>query len=253
MCLALVAVDAHPGYRIVIVANRDEFHARPAAPAAWWPEGWLAGRDLEGGGTWLGVARTGTWALVTNVREPGRHDAAAPSRGALVPRVLADAGGPATALAVIHAGRAAHNGYNLVGGDRNAAHWTSNRAGPPRTLAPGVHGLSNAALDTPWPKVERGKAALARWCRRGGMDVAPLWKVLADRAVAPDDALPATGVPLEWERALSAPFIVGERYGTRSSTIVTIARDGAVRFVERRFDATGRAAGAEEFRFTLAG
>jgi uncharacterized protein with NRDE domain len=251
MCLAVVALDAHPRYPLVVAANRDEFHARPTAAASWWDEGWLAGRDLEAGGTWLGVTRNGRLALLTNVRDPARHDPSAPSRGALVTRLLADASAPAEALAAAIADAAAHNGFNLLVAQRDEAHWGSNRGGAPKALEPGVHGLSNALLDTPWPKVVRTKEALARWCARAANDAEPLLEALADRAIPPDDALPATGVTLEWERLLSAPFIVSERYGTRSSTVVTLGRDGLVSFVERSFDPAGAFAGEVRETFAL--
>jgi uncharacterized protein with NRDE domain len=253
MCLALIALDAHPDFAVVIAANRDEFHARPAAPADWWAEGWLAGRDLEAGGTWLGVARDGRYALLTNVREPRRHVPGAPSRGALVPGLLASGAAPADALAAALAAAAGHNGFNLLTGDAHGAHWGSNRAGQPLPLARGIAGLSNAALDTPWPKVERTRAGLAAWCASGTDGTARLFDLLRDDRVAPDDALPATGVPLDWERRLSAPFIVGERYGTRCTTVVTIGRDGAVSFIERRFDAAGAVAGESAFAFRAGG
>jgi len=251
MCLALVALDAHPRYAVVIAANRDEFHARPTAGAAWWDEGWLAGRDLVAGGTWLGVTRRGRWALLTNVREPARNDPGAPSRGALVTAVLGHSGAPDAALAAVVAGASAHNGFNLLAGDREGGHFASNRARGAALAAPGVHGQSNATLDTPWPKIARTRDGFERWCAAGDDDAEPLFALLADTTRARDEDLPATGVPLERERALSSPFIVGEQYGTRASTVVTIGRDGRVRFVERSFDAAGRATGAARFEFDL--
>lgn len=253
MCLALLALDAHPHYAVVIAANRDEYHQRPTAAAHWWNEGWLAGRDLAAGGTWLGATRAGRWALLTNVREPGRHNPAAASRGALVPRILADEDAPSATLTSIIGRPDALNGFNLLAGDPGSAHFASNRASGVAALGSGVFGLSNnAALDVAWPKVTRTKAALESWCNAGSDDFAPLFALLADTAQAPDDELPATGVPLEWERLLSAPFIVGDRYGTRASTIVTIARNGQVRFAERGFDGAGRVSGENDFRFDLA-
>jgi uncharacterized protein with NRDE domain len=243
MCLAIVALDAHPRYPIVVAANRDEFHARATAAATWWDEGWLAGRDLQAGGTWLGVTRRGRIAFLTNIRDPARHDPAAPSRGSLVTRVLADTAAPADALAGAIAEGSAHNGFNLLVVERGDAHWGSNRGTVPRALEPGVHGLSNALLDTAWPKVARTKEAVAQWCASAVEDPEALLAPLADRTIAPDEALPSTGVTLEWERLLSAPFIVSERYGTRSSTVVAIDREGHALFVERSFDASGATTG----------
>jgi len=252
MCLALLAFDAHPHYAIVIAANRDEFHARPTVPAHWWDEGWLAGRDLVAGGTWLGVTRHGRWAFLTNIRDPARNDPDAPSRGALVPRLLARDDDPGAALDAVVGAAIAHNGFNLLGGDRRNVHFGSNRVPGVSPLSPGIYGVSNATLDTAWPKVERTKTALARWCAAGSEDTSPLLAVLADTREAPDGELPHTGVPLDWERRLSAPFIIGERYGTRGSTIVALGRDGRARFIERTFDATGHTVGEEDFRFALA-
>lgn len=254
MCLAVFALDAHPRYRAVIVANRDEFHARASEPAHWWREGWLAGRDLAAGGTWLGVARTGRWALLTNIRDPARHDPSAPSRGVLVTSLLADPRPAAVAIPEIAATGGRHNGFNLVGGDAEQAAWGTNRGPGARDLAPGLHGLSNHVLDTPWPKVVRTKAAVAAWCAAGDHGegaLEPLFTALAERAVAPDADLPNTGIPLERERLLSAPFIVSAEYGTRCSTVVTLGRDGEVRFVEKSFDSAGNETGVVDFRFAL--
>lgn len=251
MCLALVALGAHERYALVVAANRDEFHARATAPANWWDEGWLAGRDLAAGGTWLGVTRGGRWALITNVREPARHDPSAPSRGALVTGLLADSAPVPEGLGRILGAATRHNGFNLVAGTARDAHWGSNRAEGTRALAPGVHGVSNATLDTPWPKVTRTRAAVAAWCARNDPDVEALFDLLADRTLALDDELPATGIPLERERLLSAPFIVGLDYGTRCSTVLAIRRDGEARFVERSFDPAGRSTVVIDERFRV--
>ena len=165
MCLAVIALDAHPRFAVVIAANRDEFHARAAERAPWWNDdagcALLAGRDLAQRGTWLGVNRRGRWAFVTNVREPGRYDPDAPSRGALVPRVLRDRDDSATAVERIVAATHGYNGFNLVGGDASVAMFASNRGPRSQSLPNGVSGLSNAGLDTPWPKLVRAKAGLA--------------------------------------------------------------------------------------------
>jgi uncharacterized protein with NRDE domain len=245
MCLAVVALDAHPAFALVVAANRDEFHARAAAPAAWGDAPpfarILAGRDLEAGGTWLGVRRDGRWALVTNVREGGRHDPNARSRGDLVPEVLNATRGAGDALQALAAAGSRYNGFNLLAGDAAAAHWISNRGGDAVPLARGLHGLSNALLDTPWPKLERTAARMRAWVARAETDAGALFAALADRTQAADDALPDTGVPREWERLLSSPFIVSERYGTRCSTVFTVDRTGRARFHERTFDARGDA------------
>ena len=253
MCLAVIALDAHPRYAVVIAANRDEFHARPSAPARWWTDdrgnALLAGRDLEHGGTWLGVARNGRFAFVTNVREPGRHDPRAPSRGVLVPALLGDPRSIGVALQELIADARGYNGFNLVAADPAGAVFGSNRGAHSVALGRGVHGVSNAGLDTPWPKLVRAKAGLARWIASGNDPPDALWPVLADRTPAADDELPETGLSRERERLLSSPFIVSDTYGTRCSTLVAMARDGNVDFIERSFDADGALAGEVAYRF----
>jgi len=241
MCLILLAIDRHPDLKLVVAANRDEFFARPTRPAGFWPEAprLLAGRDLKGGGTWFGITRDGRIALVTNVRNPADHAGTA-SRGALVRDLLLDREhGPDQALQSRLATLAHYPGFNLIAGTVDRLCYLSNRgAEQTEPLAAGVHGLSNARLDTPWPKVRQGKQALAEALRHpaGEQLEAALFAVLADDRQAPDTELPATGVSLEWERLLSARFIRGDGYGTRCSTLLTVARDGQARFVERSFN-----------------
>jgi uncharacterized protein with NRDE domain len=245
MCLAIVALDAHPRYRLLVAANRDEYHARAASLAAWGTDAHfidiLAGRDLEAGGTWLGVRRDGRFALVTNVREGRAHDPAARSRGELVPRILDAATPPERALRDITATQQRYNGFNLLAGDAAAVTWISNRSTETERYTGGIHGLSNALINTPWPKLSRTIARVQQWATVGDADTAPLFAALADRAPVPDAQLPATGIAIERERLLSAPFIVSDRYGTRCSTVFTIDRGGHARLHERSFDANGRA------------
>ena len=255
MCLAVIAIDAHPRYAVVVAANRDEYHARPAEPAHWWRDGagaeLLAGRDLEAGGTWLGIARSGRWGFVTNVREPGRHDPQAPSRGGLVPALLRDGRASLDAVGTAVGGACGYNGFNLVGGRLDRAAFGSNRGARAVALTRGVHGVSNAQLDTPWPKLARTVAGLGSWVAGGGGDLTPLWALLADRRPAPDTELPDTGLTRERERLLSAPFIVSAGYGTRCSTLLAVSRDGFVDFIERSFDAAGNPRGEVAFRFRI--
>jgi uncharacterized protein with NRDE domain len=255
MCLAVLALDVHPRYAVVLAANRDEFHARPAASAHWWNDGEgsaiLAGRDLSHGGTWLGVTRRGRFAFVTNVREPGRYDPRAPSRGALVPAALRAATDVRDAAESIVTAAAACNGFNLVVGDSTQAAIGSNRTSRVESLGPGVHGVSNAQLDTPWPKLARAKSGVAAWMASGTEDLDVLFDVLADRTAADDDDLPDTGLPRERERLLSSPFIVSPEYGTRCSTVLALGRDGVSQFAERSFDALGTLMGRVEDRFRI--
>jgi uncharacterized protein with NRDE domain len=255
MCLAVIAIDAHPRYTTVIAANRDEFHARPTQPAQWWANAGaapiLAGRDLEHGGTWLGVTPAGRWAFVTNVREAGRHDASAPSRGILVPALLRDPRPALDALASIVDGATHYNGFNLVAGEAGVAAFGSNRGSRMLPLGRGIYGVSNAQLDTPWPKLARARAGMAAWTATGDGDLYPLWSILADRIPAPDGELPNTGIARERERLLSSPFIVSSSYGTRCSTLLALSRDGDAQFIERSFDAAGETTGEVAFRFSI--
>ena len=253
MCLAAFALGAHPRFPLVIAANRDEFFARTTAPMAWWEAGGvelLAGRDLEAGGTWLGLTRAGRLALLTNVREPGRQVAGAPSRGALVVDWLSSQAEAPAFAARLPPG---YNGFNLVAADlrRGAWHWISNRAPAPVALHAGVHGLSNAALDTPWPKTVGLKTALAL-ALDGATATEPLaaqlLEALADATPAPDAALPDTGVGLDRERLLSPRFVrlpdperpAQARYGTRCSTVLVREAGGRTLIVERSVAADGR-------------
>lgn len=253
MCLIVLAWNAHPRYRLVIAANRDEFHSRPTAPAAFWADApnLLAGRDLRGGGTWLGVTRNGRFAALTNVRDPSRERPGAPSRGNLVREYLTGADAPTAYLRHVSERTAAFNGFNLLVGDRAALWWYSNHAAAPQPLMPGFHGVSNHLLNTPWPKVLRAKAGLADRLR-GADHLRPeaLFALLADAEPAADALLPDTSVGLQRERALSPVFISGAEYGTRSSTVLLVEHGGEALFVERTFGPAGDA--VREVRFRLA-
>jgi uncharacterized protein with NRDE domain len=257
MCLLVLAWRSHPDFRLVLAGNRDEFHDRPAAAADWWADapGVLAGRDLQAGGTWLGVARDGRWAVVTNYREPlveedDPTDAAAASRGALVADYLRGSGTPAEHAREIALG--AYRGFNLLLGDRDSLVYVSNRGRGQEALPPGVYGLSNHLLDTPWPKLARTRARF-RALLAGKPEPQALLAMLADAAPAADGELPDTGVGTEWERLLSAPFIVSAAYGTRCSTALRLREDGEMEFMERRFDRGGASVGESVFRYSLTG
>lgn len=241
MCLIVVAWKTHPAFRLVVAANRDEAYARPAAPADWWPDApdLLAGCDLREGGTWMGVTRAGRFAAVTNFRDPAFAQLAnAPSRGALVADFLRGEADAEAYARYLCARAAAYNGFNLLVADAGGLFYLSNRAEGVRRLEPGVYGLSNHLLDTPWPKVVRARQAMADaldaadGAAADGWD-SGLWEMLGNRIVAADDELPDTGVGREFERLLSPPFIRSDAYGTRASTVLTIATDGEVRLAER--------------------
>lgn len=249
MCLIVFAYDLAPDYRLVLAANRDEFFTRPAAQAHWWrkPE-ILAGRDLQGGGSWLGLDRSGRLAAVTNVRNPTDIVPGRRSRGELVSEFLRQSLG-ASDFAVNH-DNGSYAGYNLLLFDGHGAHWSSNRAAPARQLTAGLYALSNAALDTPWPKVRRAKQLLAALVAGGKIEAEGLFALLSD-IQRPDDAeLPDTGVSRDWERLLAPIFIRGAEYGTRCSSVLLQHRNDDVTFIERTFDRSSE--GFVEVRFTFA-
>jgi len=249
MCLILVAWQSHPDFPLVIAANRDEFYARRTRPVAWWGQAvsLLGGRDEEAGGTWLGINRRGRVAMLTNVRAPLERNPHAPSRGLLTLSALQSAGPMREWFTENARTASSYNGFNLLVGEPLPVPargidaqllYTSNRsasgAEDPRPLAPGIYGVSNAQLDTPWPKLARGVAAFA--CQVANtVNTEALLHLMANREMARDSELPNTGVPLDWERALSAIQIRAKGYGTRATTILTVRRDGTVNFLERAF------------------
>jgi uncharacterized protein with NRDE domain len=261
MCLIVIAWRAHRDYPLIIAANRDEFFRRPTEAAGWWQDApdLLAGRDRQRGGTWLGVTKRGRIAMVTNYREPPSGPPAPQSRGALVGDYLRGEIPAAECLREIAGRRAAYDGFNLIAGDGGALWFLGRREPAPRELAPGVHGMSNGDLDAPWPKVVKGKETLAAVLDCSESTAAgeraeflrkALFSLLADRSPAREGDLPDTGIGLEWERTLSPIFVHADGYGTRSSTVVLVDRQGIVQFHERSFDALGRPAGdsVHEFR-----
>lgn len=245
MCLIAFALDAHPRWRLVFAANRDEFLARPSAAATWWQKAdtVYGGRDLQAGGTWFGLTRAGLAAAVTNVREAPPQRDGRRSRGELAAGFLVASHAASDPLSD-YAQRidpSDYAGFNLLLlrlGARPAARWLSNRAAHGRegeALGPGVYALSNHLLDTPWPKAKALREALGAALDAGPAAAleARLFDALADRTRPPDDALPQTGVGLERERQLAPAFIAGPGYGTRTSTVVTVDRDGVAEMAER--------------------
>ncbi|MEO6798352.1 MAG: NRDE family protein [Rhodanobacter sp.] len=251
MCLIAFAWNAHPRWRLLLAGNRDESHARPSAALARWDDmPIVAGRDLEAGGTWLGVTDDARCAVVTNVRDP-RDAQSGSSRGLLIRDYLvgtADATGHAHAL--LH-DAAAYRPFNLLTFDAQAAFYLGNRPQPhAQVVTTGIHGLSNADFDAPWPKTRVLMQRLHGWIDQGGeADFGELFAALADEQVAPDDQLPDTGVGLELERRLSSAFIRGADYGTRASTVVAISHTAGGVIAERRFGPHGRFLGEIMLRF----
>jgi uncharacterized protein with NRDE domain len=252
MCLILVVWRAHAEYPCLVAANRDEFHARPTAPAAWWSDHpqILAGRDLEAGGTWLGITRAGRFAALTNFREREQWRADAPSRGALVTSMLASGASVPEGLAHLRDVGGNYNGFNLIFSDGRRLGVYESARGLGRELEPGIYGLSNHLLDTPWPKVQKAKSRLQA-ALSDLTDTAPLLALLRDDQPAADEKLPSTGVSLEWERLLSSAFVRSKDYGTRCSTIIRIARRGRAYFDEWSWDSFGTDAGRIGMQFEL--
>ena len=254
MCLIALAYRAHPEFELVIAANRDEFHARPTAPAGAWQDApdVFGGRDLSQGGSWLALSKRGRLACVTNVRRMAVPDPAAPSRGGLVASFVRGDLSARAFSAEIAGGALAFAGFNLLLWDGADLRYLNNHPRfVSRDVPPGVHVVSNADLDTPWPKTEKLRRAMAAWAAAGEEDEAPLLAALADRAPAADADLPDTGVGLDLERLLSPAFIVSPRYGTRCTTVVALRRDGSARFTEWRFDPSGELAGRSDLRWPV--
>lgn len=252
MCLIVFQYDTHPAYTLVLAANRDEFYARPTEPAHVWEDAphVLAGRDGKAGGTWFGVTRDGRWAAVTNYRDPDAHMPEAPSRGNLVADFLTGTAAPRPYLDAVAARADRYNGFNLLVGSPDTCLYLSNRDDGVQPVTPGTHGLSNHLLDTPWPKVKRGSQKLAR-AGNGAIDVHTLLDLLDDRTEADPDALPDTGVDAATETMLSPIFIQSATYGTRSSTVLLLGRDGRATFAERTYE-RGAPANTRTFSFELA-
>ena len=234
MCLIILAWKARADLPLVVAANRDEWRDRPAEPARWWPDHpeMLAGKDLEAGGTWMGITRGGRFAAVTNFRDPSERRSTARSRGTLVTEFLLGAESPPDFLARLASSASEYNGFNLVIGDGATLWYYSSREDKAREIEPGVHGLSNNLLNEPWPKVVKGRAKM-REALRDNDPTPQLFELLSDHSFVDDTQLPRTGVGIDWERRLAMALITGADYGTRASTVLTVDAAGNARFEER--------------------
>lgn len=251
MCLILFAYKAHPKYKLIVAANRDEAYGRPTAAAHFWEDrpDILAGRDLEKMGTWMGVTSAGRFAALTNYRNPDENSAGKRTRGELVADFLKNVENGEVYLQKVAASRNAYPGFNLLAGDVNELFYYSNVGNSLQNIEPGVHGVSNHLLNTNWPKVEKGKSGLAKIISDDHPDmVNELFSHLESSDPAPDHLLPSTGVPLEWERLLSPIFIKSEGYGTRSSTVI-LMNEEEIFFKERVY--TGGNRTDQEFKIKL--
>ncbi len=250
MCLILMAYEMKPEYPLIVAANRDEFYRRPTRAAHYWEDAphLLGGRDLQSRGTWMGISQTGRFAALTNYRDPANVKPDAPSRGELVKGLLVHDRPVAEGLRRIQPEGERYNGFNLIAGDERRFYYYSNRGNDIEPLFPGIYGLSNHLLDTPWPKVERSLFRFREEIRKKAIDVESLFEILGDRTQPPDELLPETGMGLEWERILSPAFIVSQTYGTRSSTVILKKESGRWDFHERTFIPDREGGLAEETR-----
>ena len=254
MCLVLFAWKAHPKYELVLVANRDEFHERPTAPAAFWPENenLLAGRDLQAGGTWMGANRGGRFAAVTNYREPGQPGPPQErSRGELVRNFLERRDAPLEAARALQTKSDRYRGFNLLLGCRGELAYLSNRDGEPALVEAGVHGLSNHLLDTDWPKVRAGRESLAACLQGEAIDSGALFSLMADDSPIAGSGPAGVDETLSPEGLARRFFIRSPVYGTRSTTVLLVGRSGKVSFEERSFEPDGRPSGTSKFAFEV--
>jgi uncharacterized protein with NRDE domain len=253
MCLLLLAYQIHPEYPLIIAANRDEFHNRPTASAAFWENTptVLAGRDLQRKGTWLGMTRQGRIAMLTNYREPLKSPISPLSRGQLVSQFLCEHSSPTSYLQQCMNCAREYSGFNLIVGTVGELYYYSNRGKGLQAISPGIHGLSNHLLNTPWPKVEKGKKALQKLLASSSLSTEDLFALLYDQTPVPDSELPHTGVDIEWERLLAPLFIVSMECGTRCSTVILVKNDGQVNFLERSFSPTKEIINTVHYKFSI--
>jgi|SRR5690554_50402 len=253
MCLIAFAYKVSPEFPLILIANRDEFYDRPTQKAHYWRESGqteiLAGKDLKAGGTWMGVSKNGRWAAVTNYRniESNREDAT--SRGDLIPQFLTSKATCEEYLLHLKKEALKYNGFNLLVGDSSGVFHYSNISDVITEIQPGIHGVSNALLNTPWPKLKRAKDELSDRIKNNDLSKTSLFNLLNDQVKAPDSQLPSTGFSNELEKDLSSIFIDLENYGTRCSTLLFIDKNEKMEFVERRY--LGEAQGVEEDVFKL--
>lgn len=246
MCLILFAYQVHPDYPLIVAANRDEEYKRKTAAAHFWEDepDILAGRDLEKMGTWMGVTKSGRFSAVTNYRDFSEKTEGKRSRGELVVQALTTPDDPGEFVQTLAGKKNLYPGYNILAGDVYTLYYYSNRGGEPVYLKPGIYGLSNHLLDTPWPKVVKGKQELEKALNLPETElISRLFTILHDTEPFPDDKLPDTGIPLELERALSPLYIKMDGYGTRSSTVILMSEQ-EITFIEKSKE-------TKEFRFAI--
>ena len=253
MCLIVFANNLHPKYKLIFAANRDEFYNRPSEQAEFWKEypDILAGKDLQAGGTWMGITKQGKFAAITNFRDLKNHTNDAPSRGNLTLDFLINDDSPVEYYNKLKPALNDFNGFNLLLGNVDELFYFSNKTEGLQKLQTGIHGISNAILNTPWPKVERSKRHLESLIQQEDINVWEVIAILKDTSIAKDEELPDTGVGLDLERMLSPVFIKSEKYGTRCSSVVMVDKENNVKFVEKFFfDGIGHFSN-KEYKFTI--
>ncbi len=253
MCLIFLSYKQNKEYPLIVLANRDEFYKRPTQSAHYWEENQniLAGRDLEGGGTWMGITKNGYMSMLTNYRDIANIKPNAPTRGKLVSDYLHGEFNPKEYLVALSKTGSSYNGYSLINGHFNDPWYYSNYDKKVVQLGTGLYGLSNALLDSKWPKIESGKMALAPLISKEKIDREELFDLMINPDLAKDQDLPQTGLPLEKERAISSMFINIEGYGTRCTTLIMVDKHGKVDFTERQYE-NGQATGEEnQFSFQV--
>ena len=236
MCLILFGYKISSKYPLILAANRDEFYQRPTAHMHFWEDkpSILAGKDLQQGGTWFGVNQKGIFAGLTNYRNPAAIKQNAPSRGEIIIDFLESGKSIETHFKPFKKKAASYNGFNLIFGNKDNLFWFSNLKNTIKKITPGIHGLSNRFLNTPWPKVESGKKALQKIISET-ITSESLFSILTDQSVPDDSLLPHTGMGLEWERILSPLFIQSDIYGTRSSIVMLMNQNGNIKITERSY------------------
>jgi uncharacterized protein with NRDE domain len=251
MCILFFAINQHPNYPVIICANRDEFHQRPTKAMHWWPksnllaEEVLAGKDLQAGGTWLGLNKTGRFSALTNFRQPHLIDKNKQSRGDLVLQALAHQDDEVTEQLTKNSNN--YNGFNLVFGQLNNLICFDSVSQKQQRLNTGFHSLCNGALDDIWPKMALGQAKLADSIKDHRLDIAQLFKLMKSDQQAKTEHLPETGVPLNWEQLLSSIFIVSPEYGTRTTNIITLDNEGIISVYDQSYNEQGKCINQQKF------
>lgn len=255
MCILFIAVQQHPDYPLIIAANRDEYYNRPTDASDWWPEApsLLAGRDLRAGGTWMGMTQQGKIAALTNIRAPHTLMDNAQSRGELVSGYLMNQVEDDEYADKLRHSKANYNGYNLLFGQWDHLQVYNNHLDTLEPLTPGFYGLSNANLNSPWPKVNAGVKELKDYCQHAdSIEPERLFNLLQNTEKAADDMLPVTGAPPQWEKLLSSIFIETPSYGTRCSTLILIDQLHQATWIEHNYDDNSQSQPEQHYKFVIA-